>query len=247
MTTGEEGARSVGQRARRVGTELAVIVSGVLIALWADGMVAERSTRRELDEHLETVRAELVQVASELDRHVAVLETRLESLDWLASFAANDASGDDRAVYEAVAQGLLDPRTFEPELGALTDLESAGLMPAVRTVELRTTLSGLRDALRFLATSETVNITGPAQRVFDPWVLEELPFVWSEMARYDGRAGGPAEPLEAADWSPLRTVRGQAILAMQYDLVASTLREWQAFEEHLEATVRLIDEELAID
>ena len=235
---------SAGQRARRLAAELVIVVFGVLIALWADGLAAERSDRRSLNVHLDAVGAELRQVSSGLDEHVEMLETQLELLDWLAAHGAGDVSGDADELQRAVGQGLLNPVTFEPTLGALATLENSGLMPMIRNVELRTSLSGLRDGLRFLATTETVNITGPAQRLFDPWVLDELPFVWRQMARYGGLTGGPDEPLRNADWSPLRSDRGQAIVAMQYDLVASILRDWRQFAIHLDTATGLIEHEL---
>ena len=91
-----------------------IVVFGVLIALWADGLAAERNDRRSLDVHLDAVSAELRQVSSGLAEHVEMLERQLEFLDWLADYGAGELSGDAEQIHEAVGQGLLNPVTFEP-------------------------------------------------------------------------------------------------------------------------------------
>jgi len=81
----------IGNVASRGLGELAIIVIGVLIALWADGRADARSERRDLEAHLRAVCDELREEVETLDRLKALLGDEAEAL---RSLAAIGTSGD---------------------------------------------------------------------------------------------------------------------------------------------------------
>lgn len=73
----------------RVSGELAIIVIGVLIALWADGFADRRSERRTLEAHLQAVTDELREEGETLDGLRGQLEREATALRWLAAIGAS--------------------------------------------------------------------------------------------------------------------------------------------------------------
>lgn len=131
---------------------------------------------------------------------------------------------------------------FEPSLTALDDLQTSGLVPLVRDLELRLALSRLRQSTRSAARHAEVNRTGPQQQVFDPFVLEELPFVWRSLpAIQDVAPWNERSP----SWEPLFNDHGQAIVTMRYDLLNATLEDWDRLSGEMSRLITLIEAELA--
>ena len=218
--------------------ELAIIVVGVLIALWADGLADARAERRDLDDHLRAVRDELrdeIETLDEMDERLDLEATALQSL---ASSGTSGVLPSDSVLIELVYAGILDVTVFEPTLGTLDDLRGAGLVPLIRDLDLRLALSQLRHAVATAARHAEFNRTGPQQRLFDPFVLQELPFVWRSVPAIQDVSPWSGQVLS---WDPLFDDRGQAIVTMRYDLLGATKEDWEGLRIDMERLIALID------
>jgi len=224
-------------------TELVVVVAGVLIALWADGLAAERSQQRELERRLGAVATEFRETAAQLDRRAEESALEIAALNELHELgpALNNLPFDSTAAL--VDKALLGVNVFSPGLPALQDLEESGLIPSIESPELRRTLRSIREALRTMATLTEVNQTGPQEGRFDEFVLNDLPFVWEHLAHRDGMS--VSAPLVGSDWSPLWSPRGRGLIAMRYDFLDVMTSNWRSFADGFRRASERIDEELA--
>lgn len=117
--------------------ELALIVAGILIALYIDGRVQDRKDRRTETAYLELLRDDLALIEVELAEYVefekSILSTGKAFLD---AISADDSSDDHRPL-----QGMLGEmsirRTLSVVSAAYTDLTSTGNLQLIRNPELR--------------------------------------------------------------------------------------------------------------
>ena len=227
-------------RRRRALVELAVIVVGVLIALWADGVVAGWADRDALRSHLGAVRDELENEVETLDGLIADVDDELDALRTLGALRPSDVHADS-TMAALVTAGFTNATTYEPGLGALADLESSGLLPRVGQEEIRLAFARLRQTLNAARADLDINVLGPQQRFFDPFILNEFPFIWHRLAAYGG-----LEMVGGADmeWSALFTPRGRGLTAMRYDFLASTIARWREVQDVFREVIALIDREL---
>jgi hypothetical protein len=141
----------------RAGAELAVIILGVTIALWADGWVATRNDRavetarllalsENVSQTLNTLRAELEQS----DSAVVVLRR-------LATAKPDQWTGP--RVNDALLRGFFYISAFRPELSVYDDLKNAGELSLLRDAALRRSLSALASQLEQLRLQQDDMVT----------------------------------------------------------------------------------------
>ncbi len=75
---------------RKAGFEMFAIVFAVLLALWLEGWREDIELQHRAGEHLERIRAEIIQNSSGLDEAISEHESYIEGLD--AALDANDVS-----------------------------------------------------------------------------------------------------------------------------------------------------------
>ncbi len=227
-------------RLRRGLAELAVIVAGVLIALWADGVVGGWAARDSLRSHLGAVRDELDNEVATLDGLIAGVDEELDALRTLGGLRPSNVPADS-VMARLVTAGFTNATTYEPGLGALADLEGSGLLPRVGQEEIRLAFAELRQTLNAARADLDINVLGPQQRFFDPFILDEFPFIWHRLAAYGGlEIVGDVDMV----WSPLFTPRGRGLTAMRYDFLASTIGRWREVQDSFREVIALIDVEL---
>ncbi len=135
---------SRGERYQRVGTELVIIVAGVLIALAAQAVAQDWSERRReqafLVDLLEEFRLNEVQLQKDLEEtNHAIAAAAL----WRRpSSSSTHASADSSAALYAAS---LNPARFDPFSGSLRSLIDGGDLGLIRNRQLRAALAGWRD------------------------------------------------------------------------------------------------------
>jgi len=132
------------ERYQRVGTELVIIVAGVLIALAAQAFAQDWSERsREqafLVDLLEEFRLNEVQLQKDLEEtNHAIASAAL----WrrLSPTSASSSADSSSALYAA----SLNPARFDPFSGSLRSLIDGGDLGLIRNRQLRAALAGWRD------------------------------------------------------------------------------------------------------
>lgn len=154
----------------RLVAELLVIVLGVLLALWADGWVAERSERRveasrvaALRENVTATRARLDQALDEATSAQSALTTTARWTD------ASDVAGREHRV----GVGLLYGPVFTPELNVYMDLKSSGDLALLRSDDLRQALARMDAKFEELALLQA-DMVMVQQLNIDPYVIREF-------------------------------------------------------------------------
>jgi hypothetical protein len=209
----------------RLGVELAVIVVGVLLALWADGWVADRADRKEEASRVAALRENIVATR---DRLNLALEQSVSVREALTSTAQWTEIRDMAGRAELVGNGLLYGPVFTPELNVYTDLKSSGDLALLRSTDLRQALARMDATFEQLALLQA-DITMVQQLTIDPFVIREFDL---------GPIVGPWVGLEDLPREPnnpdfdLRMMRNLSLFKL--DLIEQEIQSYREAMEVLE-------------
>ena len=156
--------------APRLGAELAIIVLGVLIALWADGCVADRADRAEEASRVEGLRdnvaATRVRLA-EAEEEALVARRSLREIAYWEDSSEADENAD------AILAGLLFGPVFAPEIAVYADLKNSGDLALLRNAALRQELASMDATLEHLELLQADLVT-VQQLNLDPFLVREF-------------------------------------------------------------------------
>ncbi|HUP20866.1 MAG TPA: hypothetical protein VM778_13085 [Gemmatimonadota bacterium] len=142
-------------RARRAAGELAIIVVGVLIALWIDAGWAWLQDRRDESALIEDLRSDFEANRSALEQ-VHVEQQRAADVTRQVLVVGVDGLPADSV--DALFQAMLDVQTFNPRTGALDSALGSGRIQLLRNPRLRSALAAWPGYLED-ATEEVVEST----------------------------------------------------------------------------------------
>jgi hypothetical protein len=212
--------------AMRLGAELAIIVVGVLLALWADAWVGARADRRIEHNRVEALRDNVVASRGRLE---SASEEAQAAYDALAEIAywQDPARVSERE--DLVLQGFLFGPVFTPEVNLYADLKSSGDLALLTNVDLR------QAPARMDATFEQLDLlqadlTMVQQLNFDPFVVREFA-LGATMGPYLGLEDLPADA-PSPDVDP-RILRNLALFKL--DLVEQLMAKYADAADALDA------------
>lgn len=235
--------KDVKDRMARLGGELAIIVLGVSIALWAEGRIADSRQRSELHSQLRSVQAELVVARDQLDAIETVAQTEVDNLRRLAAALVGPPLPPGDSLVLLLNATLLNAVQYKPSLPALTNLSQAGQIPLIRRGELR---EGLALLLDLFATNESLTVLNhesPQQTMFDPFVIENFPAALEWLAS----TIDPEFPVNRAfsvDAEVLRTPEMRGLLAFRRSTAWVMSDHWSTLGEHMSEVIEDISREL---
>lgn len=154
----------------RLAAELGVIVLGVLIALWADGWVADRANLQAERARTAALRENIVATRSHLQEAVEEARRAQEALSAMAYW---DDPGLLNRQQEIVLRGLLFGPVFTPEINVYSDLKNSGDLALLSSPDLRQALARMDAVLEQLALLQS-DVVAVQQLNFDPFVVGEL-------------------------------------------------------------------------
>lgn len=154
----------------RLAAELAVIVLGVLLALWADGWVAERRDRAVERSRVEALRDNLEATRERLQDAREEAASAREALTLIA-YWEDPAEAAERQ--DVISSGLLFGPAFTPEMNVYDDLKSSGDLALLRNGGLRQALARMDATFEQLALIQA-DLTMVQQLNFDPFVVREF-------------------------------------------------------------------------
>ena len=155
----------------RLAAELAVVVLGVTIALWADGWVAERSDRAIETARLEALYDNIVGTLAELDMARDGAAGAAAALRKLISFRPGDQPNEE--VEQLLRYGLLYGTSFHPELNVYDDLKNSGELALLTNPEIRQSLATMDVRLEIVEYAR-VDLMRVQQLNVDPYMIENL-------------------------------------------------------------------------
>lgn len=227
-----EVTRTNGSRSRRPGllvrlsAELAIIVLGVLLALWADAWVGARADRRIEQNRVEALRDNVVASRIRLEDASEEAKAAYEALAEIA-YWQDPARVSERE--DLVLQGFLFGPVFTPEVNVYADLKSSGDLALLTNVELRQALARMDATFEQLALLQA-DLTMVQQLNFDPFVVREFA-LGATMGRYLGLEGLPADA-PSSEVDP-RILRNLALFKL--DLVEQLLVHYADAADALDA------------
>lgn len=217
--------RRKGDLLARLAAELGVIVVGVLIALWADGWVADRADRRVEASRIEALRDNLEGTRERLaDAREEAMDSR-EALErivrWTDASQALEESG-------TVLRGLFFGPVFTPELNVYADLKNSGDLALLRNAGLRQALARMEATLEQTRLMQDDLLTVQQLR-YDPFVLDNFALVRS-LGPFLGLDDLPDDPSPVPD---MRELRNLALFKL--DLVTQMLGLYSDAESSIDA------------
>ena len=154
----------------RLSAELVVIVLGVLIALWADGWVAQRADRRVEASRIAALQQNVTATRARLDRALGEATSAHSALTTTARWTdAAEVAGRE----QLVGAGLLYGPVFTPELNVYMDLKSSGDLALLRSDELRQALARMDATFEQLALLQA-DMVMVQQLNIDPFAIREF-------------------------------------------------------------------------
>jgi hypothetical protein len=212
---------------------LAVIILGVLVALWADGWVQRSAERRveasrivALGDNVSATRERLAEALGDAESAAAALRV-------IASWEAVPEL-DDRAE-DLLLQALLFGPVFTPEINVYIDLKSSGDLGLLRSAELRQALARMDATLEQLRFLQDDLIT-VQQLNYDPFVIETLSLDGG-FADAVGVEGVPRGPKSVP--GDLRLLRNLALFKL--DLVSQLVGQLNETSQTLDAVEQALD------
>ena len=218
--------------------ELAIIVVGITIALWADDWVTDRANQAEEQARLQ-----------------ALLENIDVTLEHLESAQDNAAGGEralrlllstrilelpDEETYETLRHGMLFGPTFAPELSVYDDLESSGELGLLSNRNLRRALARLSARLESARLIQD-DMATVQQLSVDRFMLDNfdlLPFFGADLD-----LEVPADQ-PAADFAFLSNTRFRNIVLLKLDIISQVEIALANVEESLVEIQNIVGEQL---
>ena len=198
--------------ALRLGGELMVIVGGVLIALSADAWLEGRQDRGAEIRHLQALREDL------LDTQVTLGESngkRMLLFSSLVRLSEEELAGvAPDSVARWVYDGAFSIASFEPQLTALSDLQSSDQFRLL-TPQIRREVAELERLLGALGRVEA-DFVSTQQNLLDPYLVERLPL--AEILAVADSLPLSARLSSAPDWSALQDEQIRNALAFKLSL-----------------------------
>lgn len=207
----------------RLSTELAVIVAGVLIALWADGWVTERADREIERSRIEALLDNVHATRARLQEASEDARSARDALITTA-YRSDPTQGED-----VVIHGLVFGSVFTPEMNVYADLKSSGDLALLTNGALRQALARMDAAFEQLALLQDDLVT-VQQLNFDPFLLREFA-LGGTLGPLLGLGDLPLDPPPSS--VDVRVLRNLALFKL--DLVSQLLSQYSAAMEALNA------------
>ena len=211
----------------RLAAELAVIIFGVLIALWADGWVQLQADR---DVEASRIVALADNVAATRERLAAALLDAQDADQALREVARWEAVPElIGETQRTLLSGLLFGPSFTPEVNVYMDLKSSGDLGLLRSAELRQALARMDaslESLQFLQ-DDLINVQ---QLNYDPFVIQHLSLAGSFAEYLEASGVPPTRPTSPPDMGVLRN-----LALFKLDLVRQLMRQLSETDEALVA------------
>ena len=223
----------------RLGAEVAVVVLGVTIALWADGWVAERNDRAVETARLGALQDNVNVTLTDLREARDNAGGAAAALRKLLSVPQHDRHDDE--VEELLRYGLTYGPDFFPELNVYDDLKNSGELALLTNPELRRSLASMESRLE-LARFAQADLITVMQLNFDSYLITHFDLRWL----YEPITG-LADVTEASevDLGFMSDMEFQNLVVFKLDMIEQVEAAFQETEIALVAVQQTIASQLA--
>ena len=221
------------QLALKAGAELAIVVVGVTLALWADDWASERGRRALEQTRLQALSENISQTLVELRRdraNATAAATAIRSL-------INDAPKSVDESRDAIRYGLLYGPAFSPELNVYDDLKNSGELALLADADLRRSLARMDSSLDLMRLAQE-DFSGVQHLQIDSFAVDH-----TDLGVFYGEDIGLA--WQSIDAAVIEEIIGDQRfrnrMHLKLDLVTQMEIQFTTTEEVLVAVQRLIE------
>lgn len=216
--------------------ELAIVVLGVTLALWADDWVADRNDRDIEQARLHALRDNIDETLEDVRRIQAESDDAIAELRSLIDIAV--AADDERR--EQIRTGLLYVPMFTPELNVYDDLKNSGELALLTSAELRRSLARMDSSMEYIRLA-LADIATVQQLLFDTFAVDHpvLGVFFDNPARIEAEVDTEAMNSLVEDFRFKNRIRHKR------DLLVLTQGLFMSSQSALEDVYRLIEAELS--
>ncbi|CAN5693741.1 hypothetical protein BH23GEM11_BH23GEM11_12520 [soil metagenome] len=220
----------------RVVAQLAIIVVGVLLALWADAWVAARGERTVEAARLEALRTNVAATLEALREFDEGVEGTKLALRRLLSPAARDRTLPNDTLQALVLRAFLDVPSFDAQMNVYDDLKNSGQLALLRDPEIRQALAALDAHLQHIHLAQA-DLATVQQLNLDPYVIRRL-----DLPRLQGRYLGlefpEADTLSEPDMDFVGDREFRNLAAFKLDILVGVTGVSRRLESSLERVDR---------
>ncbi|MEM6810792.1 MAG: hypothetical protein AAF574_16345 [Pseudomonadota bacterium] len=217
----------------RLIAELAVIVLGVLIALWADGWVADRQDRKKEAARIAALRDNVVATRERLATAIDDTDQVAGALREIVYWEGTDDFGPKKK--QTLMIGYLFGPRFTPEMNVYDDLENSGELALLTSDPLRQALARMSAALFTIGVSQQDLLT-VQQMNFDRFIVDNLAIGYAPGSPFD------LDNIPVGEDPPLpemRIIRNLALFKL--DLIGQLRRQYESADAALARVLEEID------
>ncbi len=217
----------------RLLAELAIIVLGVLIALWADGWVADRQDRKKEAARIAALRDNVVATRERLASAIDDTDQVASALRDIVYWESTENFGPEKK--QALMAGYLFGPRFTPEMNVYDDLENSGELALLTSDSLRQALARMSAALFAIGVSQQDLLT-VQQMNFDRFIVDNLAIGYVPDTPFD------LDNIPVGEDPPLPEIRIIRNLALfKLDLIGQLRQEYESADAALERVLEEID------
>ncbi len=220
----------------RAAAELAIVVLGVSVALWADNWAAERNDREKEAARLVALRDNVVETLVDVEFHLEESELVAEQLRAIIT----QPSDGPEAMRARLRWALFYGPVFSPELNVYDDLKSSGELSLLTNPALRSALARMDASMGRVQLAQS-DLSNVQQLHIDSFAIDSTPvrLFYAEEIGLTEVDTGNEDPFDFVD-DP--RFRGRMVLKL--DLVTQLEIRFREAGEALVKVRELIDEQL---
>ncbi|MEL6948537.1 MAG: hypothetical protein AAGM16_00250 [Pseudomonadota bacterium] len=232
----EQKPPSASGLAVRLLAELAIIVLGVLIALWADGWVSDRQDRKKEAARIAALRDNVVATRERLTAAIEDTDQVAGALRDIVYWEGTEDFGPEKK--QTLMAGYLFGPRFTPEMNVYDDLENSGELALLTSDSLRQSLARMSATLFTIGVSQQDLMT-VQQMNFDRFIVDNVAigYVPDSPFNLDNIPVGEDPPLPE-----MRIIRNLALFKL--DLIGQLRQEYESADAALGSVLEEIDDYL---
>ena len=157
-------------------TELAIIIAGVLIALWADQWWTDRQDLKTQGTYLAALDDDISKTVDSLRELVSDLEAWRDAASTLSRWPQDEPAPAAEEITVMIGKGLFQMASLETRLAAYEDLKTTGRLGLISDADLRRNLAQVDQLLQDIRTSEA-DLWATQHITIDPYLLAHTDMV----------------------------------------------------------------------
>ena len=227
------------EMAGKAAAELAIVVVGVTLALWADDWASERADREEETSRLAALRTNIAETVADVDEHLQEAEQAMENLR--AIVTEEPASANE--LRDRIAWGMFYGPVFSPQLNVYDDLKSSGELSLLTDPDLRSALARMDASMGRIELAQS-DLTAVQQMHIDSYSVDS-----TNVRIFYGEELGLHRPdVSGTDQLDFASDPGfKSRMVLKLDLVMQLELRFREAQEVLLDVQNLIDQQLGND